>query len=295
MPMRTTWLALSVLGMGMGVVGLGGCSQPPATKPTGMSNQEVREKLEELEEKLEKAEASSEVVMIKVGESEIPASKIKPQRQEIPPPSASPKKKVSPEELRLQVKYLGVYMMMRNAQELKEQGKGQEALPMYIKARQDLELFPPGWQEAIINYRKKSCDDAIKELGGTLPVSSIKTKISASSVPAGTSQTTQEEEPLQDQYLNVYMLIRNGQEDEASGRWKDALEKYEQALPQVEKLVRERPSWGEPPIIAYRLKFLQDKIKELKEKIATEGDQAEDAQPSKEKDAPEKEALPAKE
>jgi len=79
-------------------------------------------------------------------------------------------------------------------------------------------------------------------------------------VPLGAQDD--EEVPLQDQYLTIYMLIRNTQELEESGNKATARKHYETALKQLVKIQKQNPGW-QTAIIAYRIKNCKEKLKEL--------------------------------
>ena len=86
----------------------------------------------------------------------------------------------------------------------------------------------------------------------------------------------------QDDYLQIYVMINEGDKLDNTGQKSQAREKYENALNKLEKLKNENPEW-EPTIVKYRIKYLNDKLSNLKS--------AKDTPPA----APEKPAAPAAE
>lgn len=67
----------------------------------------------------------------------------------------------------------------------------------------------------------------------------------------------------QDDYLQIYVMINEGDKLNAGGQASQAREKYEGALTRLEKLKNENPEW-EPTIVKYRIKYLNDKLASLK-------------------------------
>ncbi len=67
----------------------------------------------------------------------------------------------------------------------------------------------------------------------------------------------------QDDYLQIYVMINEGDKLDNSGQKSQAREKYENALNKLEKLKNENPEW-EPTIVKYRIKYLTDKLSNLK-------------------------------
>ncbi|NDC81014.1 MAG: hypothetical protein EB090_07115, partial [Verrucomicrobia bacterium] len=67
----------------------------------------------------------------------------------------------------------------------------------------------------------------------------------------------------QDDYLQIYVMINEGDKLDNSGQKSQAREKYENALNKLEKLKSENPEW-EPTIVKYRIKYLNDKLSNLK-------------------------------
>ena len=67
----------------------------------------------------------------------------------------------------------------------------------------------------------------------------------------------------QDDYLQIYVMINEGDKLSAGGQASQAREKYETALTRLEKLKNENPEW-EPTIVKYRIKYLNDKLAGLK-------------------------------
>ena len=67
----------------------------------------------------------------------------------------------------------------------------------------------------------------------------------------------------QDDYLLIYVMINEGDKLDNSGQKSQAREKYENALNKLEKLKNENPEW-EPTIVKYRIKYLNDKLSNLK-------------------------------
>jgi len=67
----------------------------------------------------------------------------------------------------------------------------------------------------------------------------------------------------QDDYLQIYVMINEGDKLDNSGQKSQAREKYENALNKLEKLKNENPEW-EPTIVKYRIKYLNDKLSNLK-------------------------------
>lgn len=67
----------------------------------------------------------------------------------------------------------------------------------------------------------------------------------------------------QDDYLQIYVMINEGDKLSQGGQNSQAREKYETALTRLEKLKNENPEW-EPTIVKYRIKYLSDKLANLK-------------------------------
>jgi len=67
----------------------------------------------------------------------------------------------------------------------------------------------------------------------------------------------------QDDYLQIYVMINEGDKLSQGGQSSQAREKYEGALTRLEKLKNENPEW-EPTIVKYRIKYLNDKLASLK-------------------------------
>lgn len=67
----------------------------------------------------------------------------------------------------------------------------------------------------------------------------------------------------QDDYLQIYVMINEGDKLSQGGQNSQAREKYETALTRLEKLKNENPEW-EPTIVKYRIKYLSDKLATLK-------------------------------
>ena len=67
----------------------------------------------------------------------------------------------------------------------------------------------------------------------------------------------------QDDYLQIYVMINEGDKLVQGGQNSQAREKYETALTRLEKLKNENPEW-EPTIVKYRIKYLNDKLAGLK-------------------------------
>ena len=67
----------------------------------------------------------------------------------------------------------------------------------------------------------------------------------------------------QDDYLQIYVMINEGDKLGTAGQNSQAREKYETALTRLEKLKNENPEW-EPTIVKYRIKYLNDKLAALK-------------------------------
>jgi len=67
----------------------------------------------------------------------------------------------------------------------------------------------------------------------------------------------------QDDYLQIYVMINEGDKMSAGGQASQAREKYETALTRLEKLKNANPEW-EPTIVKYRIKYLTDKLAALK-------------------------------
>ena len=67
----------------------------------------------------------------------------------------------------------------------------------------------------------------------------------------------------QDDYLQIYVMINEADKLSTGGQNSQAREKYETALSRLEKLKNENPEW-EPTIVKYRIKYLNDKLANLK-------------------------------
>jgi tetratricopeptide (TPR) repeat protein len=67
----------------------------------------------------------------------------------------------------------------------------------------------------------------------------------------------------QDDYLQIYVMINEGDKLDNSGQRSQAREKYETALNKLDKLKNENPEW-EPTIVKYRIKYLNEKLASLK-------------------------------
>ncbi|MEM1058632.1 MAG: tetratricopeptide repeat protein [Verrucomicrobiota bacterium] len=68
--------------------------------------------------------------------------------------------------------------------------------------------------------------------------------------------------PLQDQFLEIYMFIREADRLEEAGQSESAYKRYEFAL----KKLKELPSKWNPAIVGYRIKYCESKMKENKGK-----------------------------
>jgi len=89
----------------------------------------------------------------------------------------------------------------------------------------------------------------------------------------------------QDDYLQIYVMINEGDKLDNTGQKSQAREKYENALNKLEKLKNENPEW-EPTIVKYRIKYLNDKLSNLKSAKDTSPNAAEKpATPAPEKPA----------
>jgi predicted nucleic acid-binding Zn-ribbon protein len=67
----------------------------------------------------------------------------------------------------------------------------------------------------------------------------------------------------QDDYLQIYVMIQEGDKLAAGGQNSQGREKYETAVQRLEKLKNENPEW-EPTIVKYRIKYLNEKLDALK-------------------------------
>ncbi len=67
----------------------------------------------------------------------------------------------------------------------------------------------------------------------------------------------------QDDYLQIYVLITEGDKLATGGQNSQGREKYETALNRLEKLKNENPEW-EPTIVKYRIKYLNEKLDAMK-------------------------------
>ena len=67
----------------------------------------------------------------------------------------------------------------------------------------------------------------------------------------------------QDDYLQIYVLINEGDKLTQSGQNSQGREKYETALTRLDKLKNENPEL-EPTIVKYRIKYLNEKLDSLK-------------------------------
>ena len=67
----------------------------------------------------------------------------------------------------------------------------------------------------------------------------------------------------QDDYLQIYVMIQEGDKLTAGGQNSQGREKYETAVQRLEKLKNENPEW-EPTIVKYRIKYLNEKLEALK-------------------------------
>ena len=67
----------------------------------------------------------------------------------------------------------------------------------------------------------------------------------------------------QDDYLQIYVMIQEGDKLTAGGQNSQGREKYETAVQRLEKLKNENPEW-EPTIVKYRIKYLNEKLDALK-------------------------------
>jgi tetratricopeptide (TPR) repeat protein len=66
----------------------------------------------------------------------------------------------------------------------------------------------------------------------------------------------------QDQYLQIYLLIQEGEKLENAGQASDASGRYQNALDKLQQLSKENPEW-EPTIVNYRIKYCKDKVSSL--------------------------------
>ncbi len=67
----------------------------------------------------------------------------------------------------------------------------------------------------------------------------------------------------QDDYLQIYVMIQEGDKLTQGGQNSQGREKYESAIQRLEKLKNENPEW-EPTIVKYRIKYLNEKLDSLK-------------------------------
>ena len=67
----------------------------------------------------------------------------------------------------------------------------------------------------------------------------------------------------QDDYLQIYVMIQEGDKLTQGGQNSQGREKYETAIQRLEKLKNENPEW-EPTIVKYRIKYLNEKLDSLK-------------------------------
>ena len=67
----------------------------------------------------------------------------------------------------------------------------------------------------------------------------------------------------QDDYLQIYVMIQEGDKLTQGGQNSQGREKYEVAMQRLEKLKNENPEW-EPTIVKYRIKYLNEKLESLK-------------------------------
>ena len=67
----------------------------------------------------------------------------------------------------------------------------------------------------------------------------------------------------QDDYLQIYVMIQEGDKLTQGGQNSQGREKYETAIQRLEKLKNENPEW-EPTIVKYRIKYLNEKLESLK-------------------------------
>ena len=67
----------------------------------------------------------------------------------------------------------------------------------------------------------------------------------------------------QDDYLQIYVMIQDGDRLATAGQNSQGREKFENALSRLEKLKNENPEW-EPTIVKYRIKYLNEKLEAMK-------------------------------
>ncbi len=67
----------------------------------------------------------------------------------------------------------------------------------------------------------------------------------------------------QDDYLQIYVMIQDGDRLATAGQNSQGREKFETALGRLEKLKNENPEW-EPTIVKYRIKYLNEKLEAMK-------------------------------
>ena len=67
----------------------------------------------------------------------------------------------------------------------------------------------------------------------------------------------------QDDYLQIYVMIQDGDRLATAGQNSQGREKFETALNRLEKLKNENPEW-EPTIVKYRIKYLNEKLEAMK-------------------------------
>lgn len=79
----------------------------------------------------------------------------------------------------------------------------------------------------------------------------------------GLSSHLQSAASPQDDYLQIYVMIQEGDKLTQSGQNSQGREKYETAIQRLEKLKNENPEW-EPTIVKYRIKYLNEKLDSLK-------------------------------
>ncbi|MFZ5806690.1 MAG: tetratricopeptide repeat protein [Verrucomicrobiota bacterium] len=73
----------------------------------------------------------------------------------------------------------------------------------------------------------------------------------------------------QDQYLQIYLLIQEGEKLETSGQKAEAKERFDVSLKRLEDLQKEYPDW-EPVIVRYRINFCKDKVQNLQGLVVEE-------------------------
>ncbi|MEM1057790.1 MAG: hypothetical protein AAGK14_00965 [Verrucomicrobiota bacterium] len=141
---------------------LAGCNR--GAKEQQRQIDELRQKMEQLEHEVREAAREGGGVTVKVteeGEARLdPVVGVQPRLmhdQELPSLPSKP-------GMLVEDRFLEIYILIRDADDLKARGEYERALRYFEHAREALDKLPKGFFPAIIDYRKDYCDEMIRKL-----------------------------------------------------------------------------------------------------------------------------------